>query len=184
MSNSIYNAICDLVSIFNEHKLDYLIGGSISSSLNGIFRTTNDIDVLVEKPLSELPKVVESLSVAFIVNKEMLVAQHSRGRSYNIFHEETALKIDLFPATNDFNQKQLKRAISVNPETANCSFKIATAEDIILAKLQWLKQSDSERQRSDISGVLNTNEDRLDFDYLNRWADKLGVRSELESVKS
>ena len=59
-------------------------------------------------------------------------------------------------------------------ETTPCP--VATAEDILLAKLQWYQAggSVSERQWNDIAGVLAVNRD-LDFGYINMWAARLGV---------
>ncbi|MDZ4785596.1 MAG: hypothetical protein SGJ02_05910 [bacterium] len=182
MFNDICGAICDLTECFDNHKLKYLIGGSVSSSLNGIFRTTNDVDVLVEKPLNQFPLLLKELSRKFIIDEEALVKHHLNKKAYNIFHEATALKIDLFPAHTEFHQMQLGRAISVKPPSASCAFKIATAEDIVLAKLVWLQKSSSDRQINDIIGVLNLNKSFLDLNYLRDWAEKLNVLESLEGL--
>ncbi len=163
MVNDTFSAICDLVSCFNRHGARYLIGGSVSSSLNGVFRTTNDIDVLVEKPLGELLGLLVDLRDKFLVDQKALVESHKQLKSYNIFHEESALKIYLFPAHSRFHQEQLNRAILVSPPSAHCSFKISTAEDIIIQKLLWQKNWPSERQISDIIGVINLNRKSLDL---------------------
>ena len=57
-----------------------------------------------------------------------------------------------------------------------------TAEDIILAKLEWYRAGGeiSERQWRDILGVLGLQGDRLDFDYLKKWSAMLGVQDLLE----
>lgn len=55
---------------------------------------------------------------------------------------------------------------------------VATVEDTILAKLEWAGGG-SERQRRDVIGMLATQGDRVDRDYLAHWAVELGVERDL-----
>ncbi len=182
MISDVALAIADLVSILDFHNIKYVIGGSISSSLNGIFRSTNDIDIVIENLLIEKPSAIEDLSKKFLVDAETLLLSHKKNRAYNIFHEETALKIDLFPALSEFHLTQLTRAIAVKLPSSNRAFNISSPEDIILAKLDWMNKSPSDRQLGDIKGVVNANRNSLDIDYLNKWAKKLLVEQGLNKV--
>jgi hypothetical protein len=51
-----------------------------------------------------------------------------------------------------------------------------TAEDLILAKLDWFKAGGeiSERQWRDVQGILRLQKDRLDLYYLNKWSAEMG----------
>ncbi len=175
--NEVGIVICEIVDFFTKHKISYFVGGSLSSSLNGIFRSTNDIDIILENVLTK--NILKDLENNFIIDTPALLESHSRNRAYNIFHKATSLKLDLFPAHNEFHTSQLSRAILVKLPSAPCSFNIASPEDIILAKLIWFKKSSSDRQLSDIKGVIGTNEGKLDLGYLNLWAEKLDVLKEL-----
>ncbi len=59
---------------------------------------------------------------------------------------------------------------------------MASAEDTILAKLEWFRAGGevSERQWSDVVGVLRTVGPGLDQPYLLQWAGTLGVADLLE----
>ncbi len=59
---------------------------------------------------------------------------------------------------------------------------VTTAEDIILAKLEWYKQGGeiSERQWRDVLGVMGVRGDELDLDYLRRWAQQLEIAELLQ----
>jgi len=179
--NDIFLAISDLTGCLEAHRINYLIGGSISSSLSGVYRATNDVDVLVGKPLHLVPEVINSLTKKFFVDELALVQHHKALKAYNIFHEATALKFDLFPAINEFHRSQLVRAITVTPTNSPSGFKIATPEDIVLAKLVWSQHSASERQTADIEGVLNLNRASIDLIYFKTWAERLGVQEQLEN---
>ena len=53
---------------------------------------------------------------------------------------------------------------------------IVAPEDLILSKLEWVKDSRSELQLEDVRNLLLSVPD-LDKDYLARWADRLGIGS-------
>jgi hypothetical protein len=59
---------------------------------------------------------------------------------------------------------------------------VATAEDTILAKLEWYRLGGdvSERQWCDVLGVMKVQADRLDLAYLRQWAAQLNISDLLE----
>ncbi len=59
---------------------------------------------------------------------------------------------------------------------------MTSPEDIILSKLEWSKDSQSEQQFGDALGVAVVQWDRLDVDYLRKWAKELQVRESLEQL--
>ena len=59
---------------------------------------------------------------------------------------------------------------------------VASAEDVLLAKLEWAASSGSTRQVDDARGIVRVQGDRLDLDHLQFWADQLGVRAALDEV--
>lgn len=58
---------------------------------------------------------------------------------------------------------------------------VATVEDTILAKLEWARESESERQLRDVAAMIRVHGAALDVAYLRRWAGELGVKSTLET---
>lgn len=60
----------------------------------------------------------------------------------------------------------------------------ATAEDTIIAKLEWAAQGASDRQLSDIEGILRVRGDTLDGAYIERWIDVLRLRPLWERVRA
>jgi hypothetical protein len=59
---------------------------------------------------------------------------------------------------------------------------IATAEDTIVAKLEWAERSGSERQLLDVAGILEVQGGDLDGDYVDSWVRRLGLQSMWERV--
>jgi hypothetical protein len=107
-------------------------------------------------------------------------------RAFNLIHIGSAQKYDVFPASTDFHESELERAkpTPLRIEGADLC-PVASAEDSLLAKLQWYRAGGevSDRQWSDIGGIIIQNPN-LDWDYVNSWAVRLHVTDLLERARA
>jgi hypothetical protein len=55
-------------------------------------------------------------------------------------------------------------------------------EDVILSKLQWLKESQADKHFNDARGVWEIQKGSLDLDYLRTWAKSLSVEESLAKL--
>ena len=78
-------------------------------------------------------------------------------------------------SVEEFRRRRSERILSMDAMTVS-------PEDSVLSKLEWAKDSGSERQLRDVRGVLEVQRDALDVEYLRRWATELGVRETLDSL--
>ena len=100
---------------------------------------------------------------------------------FNVIHLETGFKIDLIVKKDrPFSQQEFSRREKVSFLGQPCWF--ATAEDVILAKLEWSKQSESAKQFTDAMNIAKVQGGRLDADYLRKWARELGVQEPMEKL--
>jgi hypothetical protein len=149
----------------------WAIGGSVASSVHGIPRATQDVDIVVALPPYRVRDVVQAAAGEFLMDEDSLRADIQAGRSSNVFHAPSMTKIDLFPAKGAFERNQLDRAIAVS------GARVITAEDAILTKLRWFRLGDevSDRQWRDVAGIVALNRGRLDVRHLERWAIELQI---------
>jgi hypothetical protein len=157
----------------------YAIGGSFASALHGVMRATMDADLVADLRPEQVEPLAEALGDAFYADVDTMrnaVLQH---RSFNLIHLETMFKVDVFVAKpRAFDRAQLaRRQLQVLSQDPERHAYVASAEDIVLAKLEWyrLGGETSERQWRDVLGVLKVQGDRLDREYLARMATELGV---------
>ena len=54
----------------------------------------------------------------------------------------------------------------------------ATPEDVLIAKLEWAKLGESERQIRDSAGILRVQRAQLDIAYIEHWVRELGLDDE------
>jgi hypothetical protein len=171
-------------------KIPYLIGGSLASSTHGVWRATLDVDILARVVVEQADPLRAALGDGWYVDSEQIRQALAAGRAFNLIHISSMQKFDIFPAVSEFHMSELARArrLEVDYFGDRRVCPVATAEDVLLAKLQWYRAGGevSERQWIDIAGILAANRN-LDFAYLREWAARLGLepllrRAELEAA--
>ena len=136
----------------------YAIGGSFASALHGVMRATMDVDLVADLRLEHVAPLSQALGEAFYADPEMMREAIGRHGSFNLIHLDTLFKVDLFVARpRDFDRAQLARRQSHQlGEDPACRAYVASAEDTVLAKLEWYRLGGevSDRQWRDVLGVL------------------------------
>ncbi|WP_309672200.1 hypothetical protein [Gemmatimonas sp.] len=171
-----------IVVAFRTVGVPYFITGSFASSMHGEFRATNDVDFVADFRRGDLPGLLRELSSEFIGDPAVASIAISRGESFNLIHATTYLKVDVFPATGEFERQALRRAISVTLPGAGASIAVAAVEDILRAKLRRFRAGGevSAVQQRDIERLVTLNREQLDLTHLTQWAAVLGVSDLLE----
>lgn len=160
------------------------VGGSLASSMHGVMRSTLDADILADIPPEKVTPFLAALQPAFYADESMIREAIDRRGSFNLVHFETAFKVDIFlPKTRTFDRNQLRRSAPAQvADDPDCTFRVISAEDVVLAKLEWYRMGGgvSDRQWRDLLGVLKVQSGRLDLDYLRAMARELAVEDLLE----
>lgn len=167
--------------------VQYRVGGSVASSMLGIPRSTLDIDIVADLKPAHIVPLANLLDKEFYFDQEHALESVQKRSSFNLLHFETGIKVDLFvPKLKAFDQSAFSRQTSLVLHDLESPQKVifATAEDVILHKLQWFEMGGrgSERQWNDILGVIRTQGSALDLEYMRHWAAELGLGGLLEDA--
>jgi hypothetical protein len=174
-----------LAAALDALRVPYAVGGSLASSLHGVPRATNDIDIVADLRSSHVDRFVSAIEGEFHVDVEMVRSSVAERSSFNVFDQATMMKADVFVAGTDewvIEELVRARAEAIDVEGKPTAIRFATAEDTLLYKLVWyrLGGEQSERQWSDVLGVIKVQAGRLDRAYMHRWAKHLKVSDLLE----
>lgn len=181
--------VAELARVFDALGIRYVVGGSVASSLYGVPRATQDVDLVADVQLSHVDSLTSSLSAGFYVDAEMIRDAIKHRSSFNVVHLATMFKADVFIMKGDsWSREEMTRARTEEVDVAESrvAIRFASPEDTLLHKLVWYKMGNqvSDRQWGDILGVLNVQGDALDQEYLDRWAPLLDVSSLLLRARS
>jgi hypothetical protein len=186
--NDLLEALRPVISEFRSHNVRFYIGGSVASAYHGAARSTLDVDVVAELDAAIAASMLEALKNQYYVS-EKAVREALRHRTcFNLIYLPTSFKIDIFVSQGrSFDRRALARAVPGSITGSETEFRpIASAEDIVLVKLEWFRLGGevSERQWDDVTKVVKLQGDNLDLDYLRRSAEELHVSDLLERLLS
>jgi hypothetical protein len=165
-----------VIAFLTSAGVDYMVTGSVVSSLQGEPRASHDVDVVVLLP----PQTVDGLIQAFpppdfYLSKDAVEDAVKQNSQFNLLSMTDGNKVDFWLLTDSaFDLSRFARRYAINFEGVR--LQVSAAEDTILAKLHWAKLSGgSDKQFQDALGVFELQRNKLDTDYLNQWASNLGV---------
>ena len=69
-------------------------------------------------------------------------------------------------------------------EFSGLRLSFATAEDILISKLEWVKEGESQRQLEDAAGIIRVQGDNLDIPYVEYWVRELGLSEQWVAAKA
>jgi hypothetical protein len=127
--------------------------------------------------------LVKQLETDYYIDEDMIRDAIRRQSSFNVIHQDTILKVDIFiPKSRLFDQEELRKVRQEVLSEGTRPFNIASPEGTILNKLECYRMGGevSDRQWNDILGVLKVQGTNLDMAYLQRWAADLSVTDLLE----
>ena len=174
--NDLRHALETALNAFKHAGVTCRVVGSMASAELGMARTTWDADVVAVLEPHHVPALLAALGKGFYAD-ETLIQEAIRARSsFNLIHLETALKVDVFlPKAREYDRVALERFNPASPD-------FMTAEDVLLGKLEWYRAGDetSERQWTDVLGILRVQASAFDLEYARHWAKEIGVVDLLE----
>jgi hypothetical protein len=174
--------LATVVSALNEADIPHMLVGSFASTLHGADRSTQDIDILIAPTPESLQAFTTRLEATdMYVSPSAQQALHRRDQ-FNVISPRTGWKVDLIMSKDrDFDRSRLARR---KPTSIHgVGLWVASAEDTVLAKLEWAQMGESERQLIDVARVLEARRDALDHDYLRRWASTLEIQHMLDRAQ-
>lgn len=165
--------------------IEYMVTGSIVSSLQGEPRSTHDIDIIVDLPKSKVAELSDAFPPPdyYLDQAALFQAVSSRGMA-NLIVMQSGDKVDFWLMTETpFDQSRFSRRYF--EEVLGMRIAISSPEDTILMKLRWAQMSGgSEKQFIDALRVYEVQHEKLDQEYLCEWAVKLGIEREMEKLKA
>jgi len=170
-----------LVARLDSAGVPHMLTGSVASTYFGEPRQTRDVDVVVDPSPDSLDRFVSSWANDGYADAAAAREALTERGMFNVVDFETGWKADLIVrkdrafSLSEFGRR--RRVLVLEIETW-----LATPEDIVLAKLEWARDSGSTRQRDDAAAVIRVGAGDLDWEYLRHWAEVLEIQDLLSGA--
>jgi hypothetical protein len=175
------------IAPFEQNEISYFITGSTASAFYGEPRLTLDIDVVIhlsEKDIEKFPTLFPEEQF-YCPPPEVIRIECSRRTHghFNLIHPESGFKADIYPASEDtLHQWAFKNR---RREDAGDGSKVwlAPPEYVIIRKLEYFREGDSEKHLEDIKKMLIRPDSRLDMSFLEGQIDAGGLMQVWQRVR-
>jgi hypothetical protein len=165
--------------------IPHMVVGSVASMAYGEPRSTLDIDIVIQLRPADVKALCQLFPEPDFYVSEAAAREAIRfERMFNVIANLTGLKIDFAISSNSpwgKSQLQRRRRMEIFPGVFGFT---ATPEDVIVAKMMYYQQGESEKHLRDIASMWKISGDSFDLAYLEEWISRLQLTSVWAAVKS
>lgn len=173
--------LASVVGLLERSGIPYMVTGSLASSYHGEPRATRDADIVIDPSREALDRLTAGLLDArFYVDRDVAREALAARSQFNAIGAD-AMKVDFIIRRNrPFSVEEFRRRQPA--DLLGTPGFVATAEDVILAKLEWAKATGSDQQLDDVAGIVAI-ASGLDLPYVDHWAVALGVEDAWRAIR-
>jgi hypothetical protein len=161
--------------------IPYMVTGSMAMNFYAVPRMTRDIDLVIELSERDVDRVTCLFQQEYYIDRDMVERAVRDDAMFNMIHNAMVVKVDcVVRKETEYRRVEFarRRAVSIVDQQVF----IVSPEDLILSKLDWAKESRSQMQLDDVRNLLRSVQE-LDAEYLNQWADRLGLTTLYHEVR-
>lgn len=161
----------DVSGRLDSARIEFMLTGSMAMNYYAQPRMTRDIDVVLALERTQATRIVELFARDYYVSPEAVESAIVHESMFNLIHNESVIKVDCIVRKGSpyrLQEFERRQRICIG-DFETC---IASKEDLILSKLVWAKDSESELQLRDVKNLVLSGCDRA---YIERWTRELGV---------
>ena len=172
-----------VIAALDAADITYMIGGAVAAWAWGEPRATLDLDVVVDIPLDSVDRLSEELEKRNMLVPADIIRDHiQETRSdlpINAIHMYSGYKADLYPLRekDELRACALQRRQKVDLGEPLCEVYLHSPEDLIIYKLWYYSLSQQTKHIRDITAIVMTLGDELDFEYIQKWVNEKGLTS-------
>ncbi len=161
-----------------------MLTGSVASSLHGEPRASLDVDVVVDPSAASLSRLVDALlELGWYADADAAREALAERSQFNAIDPASGWKIDLIIrkrrpfSDSEFGRRRRMAVLDTDAQ-------VASPEDTIVAKLEWTRLGESDRQLRDVVGILRVSAAELDLGYIAEWVEHLGLQELWDRAKA
>ncbi|MBP6664234.1 MAG: hypothetical protein KA783_06730 [Chitinophagales bacterium] len=164
----------EIITQLETCNIQYMLSGSMALCVYTTPRFTRDFDIVVAIDTKAVEQLALLWSDKYYYALPSIKQDIAANKMFNIIHLESMHKIDFIVLKDEefektkFERRQLKTFMGLQ-------LWVISPEDLILSKLQWIQDYESELHKRDIVNLLQV--PHLDYNYLTTWIQQLQLNT-------
>ncbi|CAN5577616.1 hypothetical protein BH10BAC5_BH10BAC5_14020 [soil metagenome] len=166
-----------VVQLLNRINVDYMLTGSVVSSIQGEPRSTHDIDIVVNISEHSISSIIkEFLPPRYYIDESAIVEAIQNQNMFNLLDTNEGDKVDFWILTKSpFDVSRFSR--KYEDDFFGITVNVSTPEDTIVSKLKWAKESNNcQKQLGDVIRITEIQYGNLNFSYIEKWVSILDLK--------
>jgi hypothetical protein len=163
-----------IVQGLESFSIPYMVSGSFALNTYTIPRMTRDIDIVIHLPQEKIDAFIGLFAEGFYIHAPSVVEEIARRGMFNVIDHQSGYKVD-FIVRKESEYRQIEFERRTRQKINGFEAYVVSLEDLILSKLIWIQQVQSERQMQDIANLIASN--KPDRNYLSYWINKLSIHT-------
>jgi hypothetical protein len=175
-------AVLAVIDALEALEIPYMVVGSLSTNLYGIPRSTEDADLVLQIGPQTLSQLADHLGPQFRLNPQASFETVTKTLRHILMPIGIPFKIELFHLSEqEHDQERFRRRLRM--KMSNREVSAPMAEDVVITKVRWAFMGRRSKDRDDARDVISVQSERLNWNYVNAWCDRLGCRTLLDEIR-
>jgi len=145
---------------------------------------TLDMDIVIDFPQEKVEDFCQRFKNDFYVDSEGIREAIRQRNHFNIIHAPSGSKVDFYQLKDDPLNRQMFKARHQESFQNDKMAYFSRPEDVIIHKLIFYKEGQSEKHLRDIQGMLRVSGGQLDLPYIEKKTKELSLYPFWEKLKS
>jgi hypothetical protein len=170
-----------VIQALEAAEVSYMIGGAVAAWAWGEPRSTLDLDLVVNIPIESVNRLSKELEKRdMLVPADIILDNILETRAdlpISAIHIYSGYKADLFPLRegDDLRASAFERRQRIDFGEPLGEVYLHSPEDLIIYKLWYYSLSQQTKHLRDITSIVLTLDERLDYSYIEYWANQKGL---------
>jgi hypothetical protein len=163
-----------ITKALDDAEIPFMVSGSMALIVYTVPRMTRDIDIVIELKRDDIERFCAIFKEGYYIDPLTVQEEVERKGMFNVIDYETGYKVDFMVKKNNFyRETEFERR--VRGIVLGCETWLVTLEDLVISKLVWIQELQSDRQISDIKNLLEN--PSIDMPYIHYWCAEMNLNT-------
>ena len=163
----------DVTERLEAEGISFMVTGSMAMNYYAEPRMTRDIDIVIALDLAHAASFVQAFKNHYYVSPEAVINAISNRSIFNLVHNGTVIKVDFIVRKSaPYRVAEFERRQRLKVD--DFETWVVSKEDLIISKMEWARESESDFQFRDIRNLVKSG---CDVRYIDEWAAELNLEA-------